>query len=161
MTVRSLDRLLARLSNARHGNNAADLRDLAESVSTGILGYAQVTANQTGISAVTDLTGLSVMVDIATNRFVRITGHTVTVQRGSAGVLIARIYEDATQLQRFGQHGSSIDQSVLIEGSVVLDSPSAGSHTYKLRLSTTAGTVDSQAAADFPAFILVEDIGPS
>jgi hypothetical protein len=31
VTVRSFDRLLARFSNARHGNNAQDLRDLVES----------------------------------------------------------------------------------------------------------------------------------
>ena len=37
--------------------------------------------------------------------------------------------------------------------------PGAGSVTYKLRLSTTAGTVDMQAFAASPAFILIEDIG--
>jgi hypothetical protein len=43
----------------------------------------------------------------------------------------------------------------------VVVTPSSGSNTYKLSGSTAAGTMDLNAAATQPAFILVEDLGPS
>jgi hypothetical protein len=42
-----------------------------------------------------------------------------------------------------------------------VQTPSSGSNTYKLSLSTPAGTIDLNAAATYPAFILVTDVGPS
>jgi hypothetical protein len=127
----------------------------------GVLDYAQVTANQNGISVATDLTGLSVTVTTGTGRRVRITGHGVLTQRTGAGlaVLIVREVSGAT-LGQLGSHTLQTNENHLADGSVVI-TPSAGSHTYNLSLSTSANTVDWGASSTAPAFILVEDIGPA
>jgi hypothetical protein len=51
---------------------------------------------------------------------------------------------------------------MVYQGSTVI-TPSAGAHTYKLTLQRNSGTgtVRIFADADVPAFILVEDLGPS
>jgi hypothetical protein len=46
----------------------------------------------------------------------------------------------------------------LLEGSVIV-TPSAGSHTYKLKAEVNDGSMQVVASAWEPCFILVEDIG--
>lgn len=126
----------------------------------GWIGYNQVTANQLTIGlTATDLTGLSVAVTVGTSRRIRISASAAVQQRTSAALAELDIYEGATRLQRFP---TSIPAELydVLTPSVVL-TPTAGSHTYKLTMLTSSGTVDMLAAADWPAFILVEDLGPA
>lgn len=139
--------------------HAATARDFA----LGELGYAQVTTSQTGISTETDLTSLAATVTVAALRRIKITGHGLLQAATSAGAVVGRIKESTTTLGRFG--GGMIDANngtLLSDGSVVI-TPTAGSHTYKLTLEKESGgnTATLLADATFPAFILVEDIGPS
>jgi len=124
----------------------------------GQLGYAQVVADQTGITTVTDLTGLSVVVIVATSRRIKISGHVFVLQNTSTGIPDGNFQEGATVLGRLGSDDLSAGQRTVWDTSVVL-TPSAGSHTYKLTASTSAGTLDVKASATNPAYILVEDIG--
>lgn len=128
----------------------------------GQLGYAEVTANQTGITSETDLTGLSVAVTVGANRRIKITGQGHVTPQTSVGTCVGRIKEGATNLGRWAgaDGGTPIGNSSLEIGSAIL-TPSAGSHTYKLTLQKFTGgnTVDLTAATGLPAFILVEDIG--
>ncbi len=125
----------------------------------GVLGYAQVTSNQASISTVTDLTGLSVTVDVPANRRVRVTGRGGISQQSADGTHRGRIQESTTVLQDWAWGDLVNGTRTHQQGSVVL-TPSSGSHTYKLTLDTSAGTCTLVAAADRPAFILVEDLGP-
>lgn len=124
----------------------------------GVLGYAEVTANQTGIGAVeTDLTGLSVAVTVGTGRRIRISGFGNCQQNTSASIVSLFIYEGATRLTEcvlslgVGAWGALPISRIL--------TPTAGPHTYKLRLYTSAGTVNFNADAQRVGYILVEDIG--
>lgn len=123
----------------------------------GTLGYAQVTANQTGITTAADLTSLSVPVTVGTGRRIKITGHCFQFTRtaGTVTYIDFRIAEGATLLNRT----TLVCPNTYAGGSVehVL-SPSAGAHTYKLQAGTD-GTITAEAAATSPLFILVEDIG--
>jgi hypothetical protein len=123
----------------------------------GQLGYEQVIANQTGISAETDLTGLSVIVTVATGRRIKISSLTWVRQNISAALVTVRIKEGATSLARSQITLATNDQTPL--SPFIVLSPSAGSHTYKLTLATSANTVDLIAASGEPSLILVEDIG--
>lgn len=126
----------------------------------GWTGYAEVTAAQTGITTVTDLTSLSVTIGVGTGRRIRITGHAEVTRTVADGLTVGRIAEGATQL---GCWCVSFEGSYdLAEGSVVI-APTAGTHTYKLTLerSSGTGTVGISAGTTDPAFILVEDIGPA
>lgn len=126
----------------------------------GWIGYANVTANQTGITAITDLTNLTVTVTVGTNRLIQITGFgsISTTANDNNGSLYVR--ESSTQLARSQQW---LDNTLVPTGTYVaclLNAPSAGAHTYKLSLEATA-SAGLEAASTRPAFILVEDLGPS
>ena len=125
----------------------------------GTLGYAQVIASQTGISAEVALTGLSVTVNVAENRRIKISA--ATLLRGSVdGDRFAlRIKEGTTQLQGVEIKVNTVAYEPYQP--TVAITPSAGTHTYYLALGIIAGTgtIDSAASTAAPAFILVEDIG--
>ncbi len=125
----------------------------------GCIGYANVTANQTGISALADLTGLTVTVTVNTSRLIMVQGLGVFLQQTGVGTASMAINEGATQLVNAGA-------SLVISGfgtftPFVILSPSSGAHTYKLRATTSSNTVDLQASATAPATIAVYDMGPA
>lgn len=123
-----------------------------------ILAYAEVTANQGSITTETDLTGLAVTVTVPAGRRVRIKGH-INFQQTSADVRVdLNIKEGSTVLQRaFSTAGAAgVTHSLEVEAVI---SPAAAAHTYKLAAVVVgAGTATMIAGADFPAYILVEDI---
>jgi hypothetical protein len=126
----------------------------------GWIGYVEVTANQTGLAAGVDLTGLAETVTVNTSRRIRIS--TFCTIQGSAGGDLARldIKEGATILNSF--QGRLETSGIGFQCSVVL-LPSAAAHTYKLTVTRTvgAGTVQLSASATAPAYLLIEDLGPS
>lgn len=123
-------------------------------------GYAQVTANQGGITTEVDLTGLAVTVTVGAGRRILIRGcvrASTTVAQDSFDL---KILEGATVLQTAEYVSPVVARAEARRVEVVL-TPSAGSHTYKLTgvRSTGTGTFTMNAGATFPAYILVEDIG--
>lgn len=128
----------------------------------GWIGYAEVTANQGSITtAQTDLTGLSVAVTVGANRRIRITGYIRAVPQNATTSVQLAIKEGATQL-------NACEQVAALAGNGWTSTtewvgvPSTGAHTYKLAVTFASGTTNSaNASATAPAFILVEDIGPS
>jgi len=122
-------------------------------------GYAQVTANQTTITALVDLSGLTVTVTVGSGRRIRITGYVLLSTTVSGDTFSVAIREGSTTLQVAQLTTTSTAQAQTLHPAVVL-TPSAGPHTYKLSASRVGtGTVTSNAGATFPAFILAEDIG--
>ena len=124
-----------------------------------LLDYAEVTADQTGITTEVALTGLTVTVTTPTllGRRVKITGKVLfqsTVAADQSGLII---HED----------GAAIDQSNIPNPTANLNSfcfvtafqsPSASSHTYLLRgrRSSGSGNITMVATSTVPAFISVE-----
>lgn len=127
----------------------------------GIVGYAQVTASQTGITTEVDLTGLTTTATVGANRRVRI----------SAQVL----FNSSVAADRIGLEIKDGAGSYLMQGRVIVAAaslnftfatsvvivPASGTHIFKLAAVRTngTGTVQMVASASFPAFILVEDLG--
>lgn len=136
--------------------HAATALDLA----LGELGYAQVTADQASISSLVDLTNLSVTVTVGAERRVRITAQARINNDGTAGTVLGYIRESSTVLNLFAVNSVIASGFTLAHGSHIL-TPSAGSHTYKLSAEKAgSGSFTLDADATYPAFILVEDIGP-
>lgn len=137
---------------------AADLNALPR----GFLGYAQVTANQTGISSEVDLTGLSVTLTPAASRRIRISfqvAYNMVTTAGSAQTLIK---EGSTVFTDVVMRIETVGVNATATGSVVI-TPSAASHTYKLTAAKASGgnTMNVGASSTRPGFILVEDLGPA
>lgn len=134
----------------------------------GWLGYEDATANTGSVNAETDLAGLSVAVDLPASRMIRIVGYVPRISSDTAGdMAVLRIKEGATQLQEaridVGQKVGGANGGAIGKAEVIIDGPSAGSHTYKLTGALAAGTGDLsfRASSSAPSFILVEDLGPA
>lgn len=124
------------------------------------LGYAEVTANQAGITTETDLTGLSVTITVPEGRRIRISGKIAVNGSAASSTPNLRIKEGSTVLiDSQWQNSLTAGFGMTLPISVVI-SPSAGMHTYKLALVLAAGSgsLTMVAGAVTPAFILVEDI---
>jgi hypothetical protein len=150
-----------RLRGLDHGNPHPKYAASDHSHSLGVLGYAEVTANQTGITTVaTDLTDLTVSVDVAAGRRVRVSTNVIVRSSAAGDAINLSIIEGAVVLQAIVATSVVGGYDLTMPGAVVL-TPSAGSHTYLLQLYRAAGTGTLQltAGATYPSFILVEDIG--
>ena len=128
-----------------------------------VLGYSAATTNQAGISTETSLTNCSVTVTVPyAGHRVRITGFCPSVVSTVANdVARVSIKESATLLQ-LGQATvpTAFGPSIAVSW---VGTPTAASHTYNLTLTrvTGTGTLTSNADPAFPAYILVEDLGPA
>jgi len=128
----------------------------------GVLGYALRTSNITNLSGgPVDLPDLSVQVTVPAGRLIRIVGYVwawTGPTQGEAANLLIREGNDLLHRKRLIAAGSG-----LVEGGAVeaLIRPSAGPHTYKLSFERVTGTSNwtCSAAAQSPAYILVEDLG--
>ncbi len=129
-----------------------------EDIDVATLGYAEVTASQGTITAEVDLTSLTVTATVGSSRRIQVTGSAYFTNTGAVGTDILKIHQDGVQIQERSQPASTAAHTVT---TIAVETPSAGSHTWKLRAQATAGTATSNASATFPAFILVEDIGPA
>lgn len=128
-----------------------------------VLGYAQVTANQGSITTAADLTSLSVAVTVPyAGHRVRITAECLMQSTAADDTMQLTIMEGATQLQQINVVARPANLTATMVGHAIIV-PTAASHTYKLQGSRAAGsgTVTMVAGATFPAFILVEDLGPA
>lgn len=148
---------------ADNGNLTArgPLNLLGSNVGAGSLGYAQATANQTGITTETSLTGLSVTVTVAAgSRRIRVSFVGLFFDTVSGDQYQVNIKEGATVLQQAIDQAPAANFQKTLTSAVVLV-PAAGSHTYNLTLQRITGTGTSAlfANATAPAYILVEDIG--
>jgi hypothetical protein len=131
-----------------------------------VLGSAAVTASQGSLGAgPTDLTGLSVTVNVCANRRIRVRAAAVLRNGESAansGQLL--IVADGTTI-RTAPSGlvstASTGVKEYIPAEVDITAPSAGSHTYKLQSSFANGSANlMEASATQPATLVVEDLGP-
>ena len=121
-----------------------------------VLGYKQIIANQSGITAATDITGLATTVNVPSGRKVRISGGNVVMSNGTAGgVVVLLIMESSTELNESTAYvGNTLNGFGVYASTLV--TPSAGTHTYKLQIQATSGTGTINASALRPTFILVE-----
>jgi hypothetical protein len=126
----------------------------------GTVSVASTGSSQTGISAVTDLTSLSVTFTAVASRRYLITGLVNYRQRTSSGLVTVEIaYAGTTVLASCILSRAADDYGTAFFA--MYHVPGAGSITYKLRAKTSAGTVDINplGVSTIPSMIIVEDVG--
>lgn len=128
----------------------------------GWIGYVESTTTQSGITANTDLTGLTLTVTVGTGRRIQIVGYgssfASTVANDFMGL---SIFEGATQI------GSCVLTEPLANTGITMRvespwlTPTSGAHTYKLSLGRAlgTGTLTHTPSATLPSFIGVVDLG--
>ena len=118
------------------------------------LGYAEVTADQTGISTIADLTSLTTTVTVPSGgRRLLVLASTQFTSATADDYVLLYLYKDGAQVQvaaRNLRSGSSAEGLNISFSEVA----SAGSHTYKLRAAGIT-SVGLRAGATYPASILV------
>lgn len=130
-------------------------------VGAGVLGYTQVTADQSGITTIADLTNLNAVVTVGTGRRIRITGYANVLSDTADSSITMYIQESSTKLGVAIRTFRVVSRPDTVIAQVIL-TPTGGSHTYKLT-GTASGSASLTLKADtstyMPAFILVEDLG--
>jgi hypothetical protein len=126
------------------------------------VGYAQVTANQSGITSEVNLTGLSVSVPVIVGHRYRATVQAQVSVQTSASSVRGQIFQDAVVIGRWAssQTMASGDRD-LYSGAAITTNGTNGTVTFKatLAIATGTGSTTLEAAASVPAYILVEDLG--
>jgi len=130
-----------------------------DNVAAGAQGrYAQVVANQTGISTEVDITGLTITFTALAGRRYRISGYMRTQQLTTASdTQEIYITTGANVKIQISSLVGTLNGFNVHQPAVILV-PGAGSVTYKLRGASIA-TMSILADVIYPAYILVEDIG--
>lgn len=132
----------------------------------GVLGVASATSNASATSGTTELDVLTASaVTLATaNRRIRLTWHCRGIScTATSEIYTVRIKEGSTVLGE--SNYASVTTSVAASGgcdfSVIVDSPSAASHTYKVTIQRAIGTGSAtvQATSTAPMTLTIEDVG--
>jgi len=123
------------------------------------LGYAEITANQGGITTEVDVTGLTVTVTVAAGRRVRVScfGAIASTVLGDESQI--KLVMDGLDLQN-AEIFSAIANADYVGTPSVVVTPTAGTHTFTTRAVRTvgSGTLTYTASAVAPSYLLVEDI---
>lgn len=149
------------VTTAKIADAAVAAAKLAAAIPLGVLGTATATANQGGITAEVDLTGLSVAVTAGSARRLRI-DVAVKAQSGISGDrLVGTIKEGTTELGQFMDFYLPAANVAGWGVGFAEVTPTAGAHTYKATLQrfSGTGTANTIATASVPARITVTDIG--
>jgi hypothetical protein len=126
----------------------------------GLITSATITTDHNGISAVTDITGLSVTWNAMAGRKYKLTAYMLVIQNTSAGFVDIRLADSSNVVvgqSTFNQAASAY----ATHSPIAILSGLSGSVTYKARAATTAGTINIDVSSTFPGLLLVEDIGPA
>jgi hypothetical protein len=133
-------------------------------VAGGWIGYLPRTSDQTSITSVVDVSGVTVTVTVNTSRRLKISGRGAHLATNADTVAQLSIKEGGTTLDfdRSNTAFANVSYNKAMTPQAIV-TPSAGSHTYKLTIERTVGTgtITLVADVDRPCFILVEDMGPA
>jgi hypothetical protein len=124
----------------------------------GIIGRAERTSNQTGISTAADITGLTITWTANSSRIYRTTVYSIVQQDTANGLVFIRITDGANQ-QKQQWMVTTVATGFYTCCSQVTETGLSGSTTRKARADSQANTMSIQATSTLPAFILVEDLG--
>lgn len=128
------------------------------SISAIKLGYSQITSDFSVSSAsFVDVTGLSVTITVPSGgRSLQIDMRALAISNTTSGVGVsASIFEGATEISGFILSSYSSGGYLPCSLQAVI-TPTAGSHTYKIRIKSDTGTAIIRAASTSPAFILAK-----
>lgn len=125
----------------------------------GVMGKAEATANQASIgTGQTDVTNLSVTFTADSSRIYRTSVYAIVQQDTASGLVFVRL-TDGSNNQKNQWMQTSVATGFYTCSMVTVESGLSGSTTRKVRANAQANTMSIQAAATYPAVIVVEDIG--
>lgn len=132
----------------------------------GIIGKTAVTSDQSSITTLVDLTGLTLTLTPAASRILRIGFQLRFADTNTGEEIQVLLMKDGSQLQRFDFPVSprTASEVTSVSGWCYDDSPTNASHTYKLQAGTSGsstGTYTLKASSTTPAQFCIWDEGPT
>jgi len=124
----------------------------------GRVGYAAKTTNTTLWSG-TDVPGLSVTVNLVAGRRYRISSFLRLAAASVAADRFVHIRDGSNNEIQIEGNSIVLNGQATFNPSVIVTPAVSGSMTYKISTNVTSGTVTLVGGAEFPAYIMVEDIG--
>jgi hypothetical protein len=135
---------------------ASDITAAVAATAWGEVGYAAVTSGSVMASSATDVSGLTVTWTAVASRRYRTTVFISSIFTGSACTIY--LTDSSNNIKQRANHGQTGSWPT---GLSFVESGISGSVTRKVRASSTPAGDQIHADATYPAFILVEDIGPA
>jgi hypothetical protein len=137
----------------------------ANGVAGGWIGYVETTTSSGLISTTSevDIAGLAVSVTVNSSRRIRITvSCRVDFNNAAGDRWIIKIKEGSTIFRVIRGPYASFNPSEFTAFGAAIETPTAGSHTYKATIQRFGtNSIEVPASADEPAYLLVEDLGPA
>lgn len=126
---------------------------VAAAPANGLVDDAESTGAQGGITTVTDVTSLTVVVNAVAGRSYELFGMVNVLQNTAPGIVNATLADSSnTVLHQPGISLGTGEYGLIILHKVI--SPGTGTFTYKVRLQTSAGTVSLNQGASSPNFLV-------
>lgn len=125
----------------------------------GIMGYAQATANQTGITTVANITNASVTFTADPTRYYRTTLYVGYAEQQTAAAYLSTFITDGSNVIKQTATMYQAPSAGIPLIATVVETGLSGSVTRKGRAQTSAGSLTLAASSTQPIFIVVEDIG--
>lgn len=132
----------------------------------GVIDNVTVSSDQTGITSEVDVTSATSTKTYVANRLIRISYQLAVYSTTAGNIPGIKVFKDGSSFEThqgpgFGPAAGTSAYST-VGGAWVTDSPTAGSHTYKLRIYRMLGSgeVNIQGTVS-KTRLLIEDIGPS
>ena len=154
-TVAPGDVLRANSGTAAYNNVIGNLNEAPR----GVVFRNTITANQSTISTVIDLTNFTATWTASSGRLYRTSVYVPEVRQNTVtGTSVFRLTDASNNDKQFAdmQQVSGAFYTITLQ---LIETGLSGSITRKMRASTTAGTLDLLMASTSPGFILVEDLG--
>jgi hypothetical protein len=120
-----------------------------------------ITVPHNTIAALADVAGMSATWTAVAGRLYKVTASAIILQNTSGGIADIRIATSGNVQVNQGSYGLPAGTYATANVTAILVGLAAGAVTYKLRATTTAGSVNIQMGATTPGIFLVEDIGPA
>lgn len=129
----------------------------------GWIGYVEVTASQTGITTEVDVTSLTLTPTVGTSRRIRTSMQVTATVTNIDTIAWVKITDGSNNQKGISQLSGPLANVGNTMQAAVSESGITGSITRKLRCVRAAGTgtIDINAASDNPAWLMIEDLGPS
>ena len=126
-----------------------------------VVAYAQITADSSQFSSLTLIPGLSVTFTAVADRRYKMSFECEVVQTVGGDVWVFNMEDTAVTLKRVTGRNATTN-SVSISASYSNNASITGSKTWRINgvRASGSGNIQVGAAATYPAFVLVEDIGP-
>lgn len=122
-----------------------------------VLGYSLLQSSQGSITTETDILGLTITVYVPYGHRIRVSVYANGLQATNTTSPSIFINKDGTTAATETAYVATVSGAIPVNVSYV-ETPTTGSHTYKVRVSLPANTGTFVASSTSPAYIMVEDL---